>query len=82
MSNAEAREKKIADEAGRIVDFLVTNPVHGNTTTTRQVLREMLLKNEGCFIAAGHLWNIVAKHIGAGVYRVTAERKHPEVRPC
>lgn len=77
----EAAEKRIADEAVRVVDFLARSPHYANATTTRDVLRAMLLKHDGCFTAQGHIWNIVSKHLAAGVYRVTAERKHKEPRP-
>ena len=38
---------------------------------TRAELRATLLATGGQLLARGHLWEIVAKHLGAGVYRVS-----------
>jgi hypothetical protein len=46
-------------------------PGQGFTTMTRAELRETLLATDGQVLARGNLWEIVAKHLGAGVYRVT-----------
>jgi hypothetical protein len=40
-------------------------------TTTRAELKELLLATDACVLVNGHLRDIKAKAVGAGVYRVT-----------
>ena len=47
------------------------SPGQGHTTMTRAELRETLLATGGQVLARGNLWEVAAKHLGAGVYRVT-----------
>ena len=42
-------------------------------TLTRAELRAFLLKTDGWIMRAGRLCDIKSRHLGAGVYRVTAE---------
>lgn len=48
-----------------------TVPGQGFTTMTRSELRETLLATDGQILARGNVWDVVAKHLGAGIYRVT-----------
>lgn len=51
--------------------FYVVPGQEQHTTMTRAELRATLLATGGQLLARGHLWEIVAKHLGAGVYRVS-----------
>ena len=44
-----------------------------NITLTRAELRAFLLKTDGWIMRDGRLCDIKSRHLGAGVYRVTAE---------
>ena len=44
-------------------------------TVTRSQLRRVLLDTGGTIIRAGNLCDLVAKHLGAGVYRLTAKER-------
>lgn len=46
-------------------------PGQGSVMMTRTALRDSLLATGGQILARGHLWDVVATHLGAGVYRVT-----------
>jgi hypothetical protein len=48
-----------------------TTPDIASQTMTRKDLKEILLKTDGKIISCGRLREINAKHIGAGVYRIT-----------
>ena len=56
-------------EASRILNFLASMPA-GYTTTTRAVVREIQLSTGAQLIAQGQLYNIIAKSVGGGVYRI------------
>ena len=47
------------------------SPGQGHTTMTRAELHDTLLATGGQVLANGNLWEVSAKHLGAGVYRVT-----------
>jgi hypothetical protein len=51
-----------------------TMPELAKTTMDKKDLRELLLATDGCIIACGVLYDIKAKHLGAGVYRVSLKR--------
>lgn len=54
-------------------------PQHANTTMARKDLKELLLNTDGYAFIQGRMYDIVPKHIGAGVYRVTVkDRYKPE----
>lgn len=44
-------------------------------TVPRNVFKEMLLRSEGWVMLHGHLFDLVGKSLGAGVYRVTLRRR-------
>ena len=44
-------------------------------TVVRSQLRRILLDTGGMIIRAGCLCDLVAKHLGAGVYRLTAKER-------
>lgn len=75
MTPLSPSRKAAQAEAGSIADFLAMNPTYANTTTTRQVVRELLLMHDGCLMCKGRLWDIQAKHMGVGVYRVTLKER-------
>jgi len=41
---------------------------------TRKQVRETMLATDGQVLARGGLWDVVAKSLGGGVYRVTTKR--------
>ena len=44
-------------------------------TVTRSQLRRILLDTGGTILRAGRLCDLVVKHLGAGVYRLTAKKR-------
>jgi hypothetical protein len=57
-------------EQNKQLNFLASMPT-GSTTMTEHDLRTILLETGGDMLACGRLYEIVPKHIGAGIYRVT-----------
>jgi hypothetical protein len=66
----------MSPEVTRTLNFFASSPV-GHTTMTRKDVREMLLETGGNLLAGGRLYDIVAKDIGAGVYKVTLQLSNP-----
>jgi hypothetical protein len=64
-------------EAHRAANFLCGMPAYGNTTLERDDFRSLMLNSGGTLLAGGRLWNIVSKHLGAGVYKVSLELANP-----
>ena len=54
-----------------------TRPQDWSGTMTTKELRETLLFTEGELSACGHVWLIVSKRIGPGVYKVRLVKKYP-----
>jgi hypothetical protein len=50
-------------------------PRTAHTTMDRKDLKELLLETGGQTLACGRLWEIKAKHLGAGVYKVSLTRE-------
>ncbi len=63
-------------EQSRQLNFLAAIP-HGSTTMECDDLKAVLLETGGNMLACGRLYDIIAKPIGAGVYKVTLELTHP-----
>jgi hypothetical protein len=63
-------------EARRVANFLCSLP-SGNATLTRDDAHSLLLESGGALMARGRLYNIVAKDIGAGVYKVHLTLANP-----
>lgn len=63
-------------EIHRQLNFLAGCP-SGHTTMLGKDVRVMLLETGGNMFACGSLYDIVAKDIGAGVYRVSLKLTHP-----
>lgn len=57
-----------------LLNHLCNMPEHGNGIATKKELREILLQTGGTVLACGYLYDIVAKNLGAGVYRVSLKR--------
>lgn len=63
-------------EATRVANFLAAMPT-GNTTLEKADTHSLLMQSGGTLLAQGRLYNIVAKHLAAGVYRIHLEIAHP-----
>lgn len=63
-------------EQHRQLNFLAGCP-QGSTTMERADLKTVLMETGGNMLACGRLYDIVAKDIGAGVYKVTLTPTHP-----
>lgn len=63
-------------ELHRQLNFLASMP-SGTTTMNRKDTHEMLMETGGNMLACGRLYDIVAKDIGAGVYKVSLTLTHP-----
>ena len=61
------------EEARRILNFLASMP-GGHSTAISAVVRQMQLSTGGQLFAQGKLYDIVAKPVGGGVYRITLEK--------
>ena len=64
----------MTNEAGKIMHHLTVFP-DASSRTTIKVARELLL--HGDFIARGRLYDFCSKHVGAGVYEITAKERNP-----
>ena len=67
----------MSPDANRILDFLASAGPYANTTAEKEVVREILLTTGGSVLQHGRLMNVVAKHIGAGVYKLTLSAANP-----
>jgi hypothetical protein len=56
--------------ARQAANFLASMPA-GHTTLERDDLRSLLSESGGQLMARGVLYDIISKHLGAGVYRVS-----------
>lgn len=61
---------KSADE---IITGLAWSPTAIYTASDMGVVREIMLRTGGRLLAQSRNWEIVAKHLGGGVYRITLE---------
>ena len=52
------------------------SPKYAQTTLTSRELRETLLATDGWIMACGSMWDIKAKALGAGIHRVTLEKRN------
>ena len=59
----------------QLPDNFYNYPSHASITITGKELRELLLATDGCAIIMGRLMDIKSRYLGAGVYRVTVERR-------
>lgn len=56
-------------ESHRIINFLAGMP-SGNSTITKEQLKEILLSTGGWMMACGRMYDIESKHLGAGIYKI------------
>lgn len=66
----------INPEQHRHLNFLAGHP-NGHTTMTRDDAKQILLETGGNMLACGRLYDIVAKDIGADVYRLSLTLSNP-----
>lgn len=62
-------------EQTRVLRFLASMPSYGHITVNQKDAHNILLKTDGTMLAHGRLWDIVAKHLGAGVYRLSLKER-------
>jgi hypothetical protein len=62
-------------EQGRVLNYLASSPF-GHATVTREDAHVILLETGGNVLACGCLYDIVAKPLGAGVYKLSLTRTH------
>lgn len=60
----------MSPEVSRQLNFLAACPV-GSTTMSHKDTHEALMETGGNMLACGRLYDIVAKDIGASVYKIT-----------
>ena len=53
-----------------------TMPGFASMTIESKDLKELLLNTGGEIIACGRLYDIVTKHLGAGIYKLSLKLKH------
>ena len=58
-----------------LLDHLAGMPRYGHGTATTREVRQIMLDTGGEMMACGHLYDIVAKSLGAGVHRISLRRK-------
>lgn len=68
-------------DAQKLLDYLASVPDYANTTVTRKVFRAALLSTGGWIMSRGRGWDIIGKHAGAGIYRVTLAQRIPTPDP-
>jgi hypothetical protein len=64
----------VDEEASRLLDMLASAP-YMNATVTSAVAKQFLLKTGGRILARGESFDVKAKSLGAGVYRVSLVRR-------
>lgn len=57
-----------------LTDDFYDAPEYARMTILSKQLKETLLHTEGAISVHGRMWNIVSKHLGVGVYKVSLER--------
>lgn len=62
-------------QVAHVLNFLASTPLYGNTVVDRSTAREILSKTDAQIMANGTLWDVVTKHVGAGMYRVSLRAK-------
>lgn len=66
----------VSKEAIRVLNFLAGMP-GGHSTLTRKDVHDLLLETGGNMLARGRLYDIVARDIGAGVYKISLTLANP-----
>lgn len=66
----------MSPEQQRQLNFLASCPA-GHTTMTTQDVHEVMMATGGNMLARGSLYDIVAKPLGAGVFKVSLKLTHP-----
>jgi len=61
-------------EADRIISYLCSVPLYGNTTTTKKIAKELLLRD--FYMANGEIWDLIVEHRGLGVYRLSFKQRY------
>lgn len=54
-----------------ILNFLASMPRYGHAAATKEQVRQIMLDTTGTLLAQGRLYDIKAKPLGGGIYRLT-----------
>ncbi len=76
-SDAVRRQESIAAEVDQILDHVASMPGTTFASAVAPVVRALLLKTDGQLLLCGKRWDVVAKPLGAGVYRVVLKEVAP-----
>lgn len=68
-------EETLNREVQQALNWLASNPGRHNTAVPTKVLRRIMLETGGWMLACGQGYDIKVKNLGAGVHRLTLERK-------
>ena len=67
--------KEYTAEASSALRHLCSTPI-ATTTLNRADTQSLLLNSDGKAMACGHLFDIVTKNLGAGVYQISLKRSN------
>ncbi len=59
------------------LNHLASMPDFGSTTVEKADLKAIMLQTGGTMMARGLLYDIVSKHLGAGVYKLSLKLSNP-----
>jgi hypothetical protein len=65
----------IREEVSRVTNHLASMPGLAHAAVETAVARSLLLESGGEMLLRGRTYDVVAKSLGAGVYRVTTREK-------
>ena len=64
---------ELTSDERRELNFLASNPWHGNTTVRTKTVQHLMLATGGTVIAQGRLFNLKADQLCPGVFRLSLE---------
>lgn len=70
----------LSPEAASVLEHICGMPGLGHGTLISRDVRALMLKTGGDAMANGRLWDIDAKHLGAGVYKVMLKERSDGVK--
>lgn len=61
----------------QVLNHLASMPGLAHASITRSQLKRILLDTGGQMLLVGRLYEIVSRHLGAGIYRVSTKQSTP-----